>query len=81
MKSLSNRTKLALGVASAARMSAAFSIRVMIGAGFTAVRLIIFHDSIRQRNNAQTGFTGTFHLIYGSHRFALISSGIILTYE
>jgi hypothetical protein len=52
---------------STALMGTALPRRMTIGAGFTAVGLTVFHYRIAEGNDAQTGFTGTFHLSHGSH--------------
>jgi hypothetical protein len=51
-------------------MPTALSLGMTIGTGRTTVRLLIFHNRICQGNDAEAGFTSTFHLSYASHNAA-----------
>ncbi len=50
-------------------MTAVLSIGVTFGTSLRAVILAILFHSIGSGNDAQAGFTGTFHRSYSSHDF------------
>jgi hypothetical protein len=58
-----------VSTASAAGMAAACTVRMTVGAGFSAVILVIFLDRSTQRDYAQARIAGALHLGYGRHGF------------
>lgn len=61
-------------MAATARMTTASPLGMPLGAGFTAIGLIIHHHRIGKIHNAETGGTSTFHLCdSGGHNMLLKS--------
>jgi predicted PP-loop superfamily ATPase len=48
-------------------MTASTSVRMTVGAGFTAVKFTVFLYRFIRRNDAQAGFASTFHLSNCTH--------------
>lgn len=58
---------LSLVVAGTTLMAATISTTMAIGTGLTTVGFTLFDQGLVQINNAETRFTGAFHLSDGGH--------------